>query len=232
MASPHSSTVATLANKTNKIDPYYMISNVSQSRSAMRPVLTTFQDLLGPLRINVETHIPLWDPFSYEGTAGKWNEEELLLAFVNAHVVEVGSDITRSMPFFGLAPGGSSSPLIPTNSSVNDIHGELSALRVTKVGLMSRKDDLLEGGKKPMGRKWKSWGVVLTGSQLLFSRDPAWLNILTNRAETSDVQSLMPQSAVLKLDELLSVKNAIAVYDKSYTKVILCIDLKYKRKLT
>lgn len=176
------------------------------------------------MRIDVESYIPLFDPFSYEGTAGKWDEEELLLAFANAHVIEVGVDTTRSTPFFGLATGGSSSPFIPTNAGPGDTSYELSTLKVTKVGIMSRKDDLLEGGKKSMNRKWRSWGVVLTGSQLLFSRDPAWMNTLVNQTETDDGQVLMPQSSVLKVDELLSLRNAIAVYDKSYTKVCPFVD--------
>ncbi|KAF9452613.1 hypothetical protein P691DRAFT_803728 [Macrolepiota fuliginosa MF-IS2] len=201
--SNHSSTGSTLAIKTNKIDPYYMIIN----------------NLLNPLRIDVESYIPLLDPFSYQGTAGKWDEEELLLAFANAHVIEVGAGTTRPTAFFGIAAGGSSSPVVPTNSGPSDIyHEDLSTLRVTRVGLMNRKDDLLEGGKKPLNRKWKTWCVVLTGSQLLFSRDPTWMNALLNRVETNNGQNIMPQSAVLRVDELLSVKNTIAVHDRSYTK--------------
>jgi hypothetical protein len=94
-----------------------------------------------------------------------------------------------------------------------------SALRVTKVGLMNRKDHLLGGGKKSIGRKWKSWGVLLTGSQLLFSRDPAWLNTLSKHNETDNIRFPTPQSEVLKVDELVSLKNAIAVHDRSYLKV-------------
>lgn len=44
----------------------------------------------------------------------------------------------------------------------------VSSLKITKIGLLSRKEDLAEGGKKAASRKWKGWSVVLTGSQLLF----------------------------------------------------------------
>lgn len=191
------------ALKTTKIDPYYMIIN----------------DLLSPLRIDVEDHTPLFDPFNYEGTSGKWDEEELVLAFANAQLVEVGANNTRPAAFFGLAPGGSSSALI-ANSSVTSDAGreERSMLRVTKVGLMHRKDDLLEGGKKPMNRKWRSCGVALMGSQLLFSRDLAWVDSLVTQAETDDGKFPTPPCINLKVDELLSLRNAIAVYDKNYTK--------------
>ena len=84
---------------------------------------------------------------------------------------------------------------------------------------MHRKDDLLEGGKKPMNRKWRACGVALTGSQLVFSRDLAWLDSFVAQAETHDGKASTPPCINLKVDELLSVKNAIAVYDKTYTKV-------------
>lgn len=159
----------------------------------------------------------MFDPFSYEGTFGKWDEEDLLLAFANAQLVEV---TTRPAAFFGLTPGGSSNTLTSSSSVTNDSsHQERSTLRVTQVGLMHRKDDLLEGGKKPMNRKWRSCGVALTGSQLVFSRDLAWIDNLVARTETQDGKVLTPPCINLKVDELLSVKNAIAVYDKTYTKV-------------
>lgn len=43
----------------------------------------------------------------------------------------------------------------------------MARLRITKVGLLSRKEDVLDG-KKASSRKWKTYSVVLTGSQLLF----------------------------------------------------------------
>lgn len=192
----------TLVIKTNKIDPYYMISN----------------DLLSPLRVDVEAYIPLSDPFSYNGTVETWDEEELLRAFTNAHVVEVGTESSYFSPFFGLAAGGSSSPLIPTPVPGNVNREGKSTLRVTKVGLMDRKDELYEGGKKPLSRKWKSWGALLTGSQLLFSRDPAWMHLIPQTEKGGNDQILLPPSAILRIDELLSLKNAVAVLDKSYTK--------------
>lgn len=37
---------------------------------------------------------------------------------------------------------------------------------ITKVGILERKDDLLEGGKKASSRKWKACTVILSGSQV------------------------------------------------------------------
>jgi len=95
--------------------------------------------------------------------------------------------------------------------------GEVSTLRVTKVGILNRKDDFLEGGKKSSNRRWRPWSVILTGSQLLLFRDPAWATGLLAQTESPDAQSVFPPP-VFKPDELLSVKDAIAVFDRSYTK--------------
>jgi hypothetical protein len=54
-----------------------------------------------------------------------------------------------------------------TGKEANGISA-LTHVRMTKVGLLTRKDDLLEGGKRGNWRKWKQWTVILTGSQLLF----------------------------------------------------------------
>lgn len=43
-----------------------------------------------------------------------------------------------------------------------------SRLRVTRAGRLRRKDDTLDGGRKASNRKWREYGVVLSGSQLLF----------------------------------------------------------------
>jgi len=110
-----------------------------------------------------------------------------------------------------------------THSTPHDVHsdpeGDLT-LRVTKIGLIDRKDELSEDGKKLLSKKWKPWGVLLTGSQLLFFRDSSWMHTLIPKTkEGSNSQLMLPSSAILKIDELLSVKNAIAVFDKSYIKV-------------
>lgn len=80
-------------------------------------------------------------------------------------------------------------------------------------------EDLTEGGKKATNRKWKEWSVILTGSQILFFRDPAWALGLIAQAESSGGQVLSPHVSLLKPDELLSVKDAIAVHDITYAKV-------------
>lgn len=144
-------------------------------------------------------------------------------AFARAALIEVGAvdSYKASSPFFGLSVGGLPSPMT-TMGAMPDIYpetGEIWTLKVTKVGLLNRKDDILEGGKKAINRKWKTWSIILTGSQLLLFRDPSWATALLRQSDSSDGQILLPQVPLFRPDELLSVKDAIAVYDKSYVKV-------------
>jgi hypothetical protein len=179
-----------------------------------------FKNLLDPLRVPVETHVPLESPYSYKGTGVRWNEEDLQHAFARASVIEVGAvDTYRlSSAFLPISVGGTPGPM----GAVGEFFpptGEVWTLKVAKVGLLDRKDDIVEGGKKAINRKWKTWSVILTGSQLLFFRDPSWATSLLAQSQSLDGHVIIPQASSIKPDELLSVKDAIAVFDKSYTKV-------------
>jgi len=99
----------------------------------------------------------------------------------------------------------------------SSLAGDSGALKVTKIGLLNRKDDVLEGGRRASNRKWKQWTVVLTGSQLLFFRDPS--SFLGAQSVPADGQVTLPQVSMGRPDELMSVKDAVAIFDRSYTKV-------------
>ncbi|KAK7058815.1 hypothetical protein VNI00_001439 [Paramarasmius palmivorus] len=187
-----------ILGKGGKVDPYYLITN----------------NLLGPLRVDVEELIPLNDPYSYEGTNGPWDEKDLLESFAQPSVIEVTSDTSKGNPvFFSLSvAGGPPSPLVSTLGTPALDRApapEPIILKITKVGVLNRKDDYLEGGKKAASRRWRPWSVILTGSQLLLFRDSTW-------AETVLTSSVTTQA--FKPDELLSLRDSVAVYDKSYTK--------------
>lgn len=122
-------------------------------------------------------------------------------------------------PFFGLSVGGNAS------SSLNSLGGVPGALpasetwtvKFTKVAVLSRKDDLLEGGKKPLNRKWRPYSVALTRSQLLLFRDLSWSSTLLS---WNDPPRKPPISSTLfKPDEIISLDDALAVLDRSYSKV-------------
>jgi hypothetical protein len=83
-------------------------------------------------------------------------------------------------------------------------------------------DDLTESSKKT-NRKWKNWSVILTGSQLLFFKDPMWALTLLEQArlcaEDGSGNMLLPNMTVFKPDEVFPVKDCIAVFDRGYIKV-------------
>ncbi|EMS19609.1 ARF guanyl-nucleotide exchange factor [Rhodotorula toruloides NP11] len=133
-------------------------------------------------------------------------------------------------------PALAGSPLTPTVSNGTFIadapkkkdRPPISSLKITKVGLLSRKEDLAEGGKKAASRKWRGWSVVLTGSQLLFFKDPNFAAALQQslRAAAQDSTPRPNDSSVLsftypgsfKPDAVLSLANTAAIYDATYSK--------------
>jgi hypothetical protein len=178
----------------------------------MRLMNSLSKNLLGPLRVDVQTHIPLENPFTYQGTAGSWDEQELHQAFVKANVIELEKPaMNRVSPIFNINPSGT-----PATERLHP--NETWSLKMTKVGVLNRKDDMMEGGMKSSNRKWKAWSVILTGSQLLFFRDPGWASALSPNSDSS-VELLSPPSNLFRPDECFSLKDTLAVYDLTYTKV-------------
>ncbi|EIW64746.1 uncharacterized protein TRAVEDRAFT_109486, partial [Trametes versicolor FP-101664 SS1] len=197
-----------LLGKNNRIDPYYLIT----------------RNLLDDLRIDVHSHIPPESPYFYQGTAGPWDEDELQRAFALASVVEVAAIENRyhASPWFSLSVTGGPGPMFQSSLGSMPVltpsGGGVWVIKVTKVGLMLRKEDIVEGGRRAMTRKWREWCVLLTGSQLLFFRDSTWANGLQTQLGQSDGQVVLQQTSLPQPDEMLSVRDAIAVFDKSYTK--------------
>ncbi|KAH9937596.1 uncharacterized protein B0H18DRAFT_1100723 [Fomitopsis serialis] len=195
---------STLLGKGNKIDPYYLIT----------------RDLLNDLRVNVASIVPPESPYFYRGTGGSWDEDELLRAFTMAGAIAIVTEGQYgTTPFFGLSVSGGPGPLqAPVTAGMPTLgaYGGMATVRITKVGLLLRKEDIVEGGRRAINRKWREWCVVLTGSHLLFFRDPSWVTsiqatLASGRRHVS--QPLMPQP-----DEYVSVKDCVAVFDKSYSK--------------
>ncbi|KAF9569725.1 hypothetical protein CPC08DRAFT_701617 [Agrocybe pediades] len=188
---------------SNKIDPYYLIIN----------------NLLGHLKVDVTPYFSIENPYSYQGTNGPWDEDELHRAFLDAHVLEIdvpGTGIKTPLfnspvksPSFDNREHGGSGPVAGRSSQTWN-------LKITKIGVLNRKDDFLPGGRRSSNRKWKAWSVILSGSQLLFFRDVGWAGALSNPSDTS--LETAPPSSFFRPDESFSVKDAIAVYDHSYTK--------------
>lgn len=198
------------ANNRTKIDPYYLIT----------------QGRLGELRPDLEHVIPEDTPFAYTGTLPTFDVDRLNSAFLHAPSIEIVT--TKNS---GEQPGAST----PTATEE-----EVVSLKVTKVGVVNRKDDVSDGGKKSASRKWKTSGLLLTGSQLLLFKDIIWINalqsqildqvghsLLCNGIPTDDQAAhevveggvvISPRITYFRPDGVISLADAVAVKDHSYGK--------------
>ncbi|KAF8269365.1 hypothetical protein EI94DRAFT_1660214 [Lactarius quietus] len=202
---PGNGSSVNLLGKSNKIDPYYLIA----------------KNRLGPLRVNIEEYIPLENPYSYEGTSRPRNED-IHETFSKAGTITVGSAAERRMStsVFALHIGGFSSPSL-TSSQISDhmqSPHQVSALKVAKAGLLIRKDITLEIGKRPKTGKWRSWSVILTNSQMLLFRDHVWATSLQEQMGDRNRRILVPPVPLRRPDEVLPLKDSIALRDRSSAK--------------
>jgi hypothetical protein len=181
--------------------------------------------------VNVEQYVPFKNHYSYKDNSGVWDEENVHKIFINAGVIEVvGSNRRMStLGFAALNFGGtgithqnSRQLSVPTYSPHQG-----SALRVVKVGLLYRRDTSLDIGKRIKAGKWRLWSVILTNSQLLFFRDQAWATTLQEQMRYRNKRILVPPVPLLKPDEVLSLKDSVALHDRSHDKVGLCLTPSY-----
>ncbi|KAJ9476959.1 Arf guanine nucleotide exchange factor SYT1 [Pseudozyma hubeiensis] len=200
------------ANNRARIDPYFLIT----------------QGRLGELRPDLEDAIPEDSPFSFTGSLSTFDVDRLNSAFLHAPSIEIVTTKTPSEQ-----PGAA----VPNSLEAEE---EVVSLKVTKVGVVNRKDDVSDGGKKAASRKWKTSGLLLTGSQLLLFKDVIWINalqsqildqvghsLLCNGIPTEDDADndvveggvvITPRITYFKPDGVISLADAVAVKDHSYAK--------------
>ncbi|CDU23753.1 uncharacterized protein SPSC_02382 [Sporisorium scitamineum] len=203
---------AAASNSRTKLDPYYLIT----------------QGRLGELRPDLEDVIPEDTPFSYTGSLPTFDVDRLNSAFLHAPSIEI---VTTKTP--------SEQPGTATPNPL-DVEEDVVSLKVTKVGVVNRKDDVSDGGKKAASRKWKTSGLLLTGSQLLLFKDIIWINalqsqildqvghsLLCNGIPTDDDAAndiveggviISPRITYFRPDGVISLADAVAVKDHTYGK--------------
>ena len=134
--------------------------------------------MTGDLKVNVDARVPPKSPYSFSGTTSFFNSTPLHQTFAQAPSAAFATVEANG------APGS-------------------TTLKCVKSGVLARKEDLLDGGRKAPSRKWKSWTVILTTSQLLFYKDAALAQVPASAAKP-------------RPDAVLSLSDAITVYDVSY----------------
>lgn len=180
--------------KSSKIDVYHMIVNRQ----------------LRALQVDIEKYIPSLNPYSCQGSALALDTEALHQTFTKAQLLQVTLPGRRK-----------TSTGILSSTPTRGAPSVEVTLKVVRVGQLSRMDDTHENGKKSnSNRKWKSWSVILTGTQLLFFKDPSWATTLQERSrrlanDPSDQSLLLPPTSTFKPDEVFPLKDCVAVFDQS-----------------
>ncbi|CAO3701866.1 unnamed protein product [Rhizopus stolonifer] len=129
-------------------------------------------------------------------------------------------------------------------AGVRSRHGpkstETLTIRVTKAGLLDRKYDLLQGGKRATTRGWRPFGVILSGSQIIFFSDlssyQAWLLEEKRQESQPRRNSTVPHSvsscltepepaiypatmpSYLRPAQIVSLSHAVCIHDENYKK--------------
>ncbi|PKY41762.1 hypothetical protein RhiirA4_476721 [Rhizophagus irregularis] len=157
---------------------------------------------------SIEHLVPIENPFSHKGTLSEFDTVGIHRAFTTSHTIRItGVRTQRNNETFN-----------QTSSSIHPLDDEEGTflLKITKVGKLSRKVDLLEGKKAGvMMRSWNHYGVILSGSQLMLFKDDDWFD--SKIADLKD-PSKSTTLSTLKPDVLLMTSESVALYDNSYTK--------------
>ncbi len=182
-------------NLRGPVDPYTLI--LDQKLELLRPSLREVMDTE--------------DTYSCTGTACSMNASGLYQAFHKAGVLQIVSARSRPDAFLSQA----------TISNPAEAQVGLVDIKAAKVGLLWRKDPKRKKARSP----WQEWGALLTGSQLYFFKDVAWVKGLISQHEShqksgSDANPVVfkPPLASFQPDALLSMDDAVALLDGGYKK--------------
>ncbi|KAH8805595.1 hypothetical protein F5884DRAFT_709128 [Xylogone sp. PMI_703] len=166
---------------------------------------------LDTLRPNLKDVMHLEDHYSYLGTATSLNMSELQKTFFRTGVLQIVSARSRPDAFMSEK----------TVSNPEEAHPGIVDIKITKVGLLWRKDPKKKKTRSP----WQEWGAILTGSQLYFFRNTAWIKSLMHQLETHIKQGhdgipviFKPPLEQFKPDALMSTDDAVALRDSTYKK--------------
>lgn len=200
-------------NKSRKksIFPNGTPEPLKRSKDPIDPYTIILDGKLDTLRPPLKDQIPLEEHYSYIGTAKCLNVKELQKTFFRTGVLQIVSARSRPDAFM----------TEKTLSNPQEAHPGIVDIKITKVGTLWRKDLKKKKTRSP----WQEWGAILTGAQLYFFRNTAWVKNLVHQYETH-VKSghegvpltFKPPLEQFKPDALMSTDGAVALWDMSYKK--------------
>lgn len=189
-------------------------STDSLGRSSWEPVdpyTLILDNRLESLRPSLKDVMNLEDPYSYLGTAASLNLAELHNSFFKSGILQIVS--SRSRPEAFMSPETMANPA--------EAHPGVVDIKVTKVGVLWRKELKKKKGRSP----WQEWGAILTGAQLYFFRNTAWVKSLVHQQEIHRKSGLgatpvtfKPPLEHFKPDVMMSTEDAVALVDTTYKK--------------
>lgn len=200
--------------KKKTLLPNPIATDVAIKKAAKEPIdpyTIILDNRLDILRPNLKDVMQLDDHFNYVGTAPSLNLKELQKTFFRTGILQIVS--ARSRPDAFMTEKTATNP--------DEAQPGVVDIKVTKVGLLWRKDIKKKKTRSP----WQEWGAILTGAQLYFFRNTAWVKSLMHQYESHVKQGhdgvpiiFKPPLESFKPDALMSTDGAVALFDSSYKK--------------
>ncbi|RSL76900.1 hypothetical protein BHE90_012368 [Fusarium euwallaceae] len=175
------------------------------------PYTVILEGAMDALRPNLKDAMDLEDHYNYLGTATNLNLRDLQKTFFRTGVLQIVS--ARSRPDAFMTEQTATNPA--------EAHPGIVDIKVTKVGLLWRKDVKKRKARSP----WQEWGAILTGAQLYFFRNTGWVKSLMHQYENHIKAGhdgipliFQPPLEEFKPDALMSTHGAVALQDGTYKK--------------
>jgi hypothetical protein len=180
-------------------------------REPIDPYTLIIDGKLNTLRPNLKDVMHLEEHYSYLGTAKSLDLRDLQNTFFKTGVLQIVSARSRPDAFMTER----------TLTNPDDAHPGIVDIKITKVGLLWRKD----AKKKKTRSPWQEWGAILTGAQLYFFRNTTWIKNLMHQEEAHKKEGhegipviFKPPLESFKPDALMSTDDAVALLDSTYKK--------------
>ncbi|CAJ2507983.1 Uu.00g091690.m01.CDS01 [Anthostomella pinea] len=200
-----------LKSKKKPVFPNGTPEPLRRSKDPIDPYTLLIDGRLDTLRPPLRDQIQLEEHYNYLGTANRFNLKELQKTFFKTGVLQIVSARSRPDAFM----------TEKTQNNPQEAHPGIVDIKVTKVGTLWRKDTKRKKTRSP----WQEWGAILTGAQLYFFRNTAWIKNLMQQYEAhiktghDDVPLIFnPPLENFKPDALMSTDGAVALYDTTYKK--------------
>ncbi|KAL6717130.1 hypothetical protein ACLMJK_005045 [Lecanora helva] len=203
-----------IISRKPKKNPFAMTSTDSTGKGSKEPVdpyTLILDNKLQTLRPSLKDVMSIDDHYTYLGTASTLNLANLHKTFFKNGILQIVSSRSRPEAF--------TSPETMANPA--EAHPGVVDIKVTKVGILWRKDTKKKKTRSP----WQEWGAILTGAQLYFFRNTAWIKSLMHQHDSHHKHGyagtpviFRPPLEQFKPDVLMSTEDAVALLDTNYKK--------------